>query len=56
MSISKEPALLTFSRKDFEIIDMPHIDHLVVSLKITNFVVKIILINEGSSGKDSLLG
>ncbi|XP_028071798.1 uncharacterized protein LOC114274132 [Camellia sinensis] len=41
--------VLTFSSKDFERIQMPHNDALVVTLRVKDFDIKRILIDQGSS-------
>lgn len=42
---------IIIDRKDLEGIDMPHIDLLVLTLEITNIIVKRIFIDGGSSAK-----
>ncbi|XP_028117257.1 uncharacterized protein LOC114314927 [Camellia sinensis] len=46
---TKEKYILTFSSKDSERVQVPHNDALVVTLRVKNFDVKRILIDQGSS-------
>lgn len=51
ISILEDFTPIIIDRKDLEGIDMPHIDLLVLTLEITNIIVKRIFIDGGSSAK-----